>query len=97
MGKPGLGLFTGRRKSSSNVLDEPPTAPSPDGYASAGNDSGAFRLMSRAEVEKAAERRKTMEREKPTSIFPRLSAFGGAGSKARVQSVDEESPGSSKR
>jgi hypothetical protein len=50
MGKPGLGLFTGRRKSSSNVLDEPPTAPSPDGYASAGNDSGAFRLMSRAEA-----------------------------------------------
>lgn len=95
MGKPGLGLFNGRRKSSSNVLDELPTAPSSDGYA----DSGAFRLMSRTEVEKAAERRKTMEREKSTSKFSRFSTlpFSGAGGKARVQSLDEESPGSSKR
>jgi hypothetical protein len=97
MVKPGLGLFTGRRKSSSNVLDElsTNTAPSPDGYTSANADPGAFRLMSRNEVEKANERRKTVE--KSTSKFPRFSGFGGANNKGRVQSFEEESPGSSKR
>lgn len=99
MVKPGLGLFTGRRKSSSNVLEElnPNTAPSPDGYTSANADSGAFRLMSRNEVDKANERRKTMEREKSTSKFPRFSGFGGANNKGRVQPFEEDSPGSSKR
>lgn len=98
MVKPGLGLFTGRRKSSSNVLEEisTNTVPSPDGYASAQPDSGAFRLMSRTEVEKAKERRQTMEKEK-SSKFPRFSGFGGAGHKGRVQSFEEDSPGSSKR
>ncbi|KAF2832251.1 hypothetical protein CC86DRAFT_340624 [Ophiobolus disseminans] len=97
MGKPGLGLFTNRRKSSSNVLDEvtADTAPSPDGYASANADSGGFRLMSRNEVEKANERRKTVE--KSTSKFPRFSGFGATGNKGRVQSFEEDSPGSSKR
>lgn len=100
MVKPGLGLFTGRRKSSSNVLEEISnnTAPSPDSYAPNNNaDSGAFRLMSRNEVEKAKERRLTMEREKSTSKFPRFSGFGGAANKGRVQSFEEDSPGSSKR
>lgn len=101
MGKPGLGLFTGRRKSSSNVLDEmtAEAAPSPDGYAAASThaaDSGGFRLLSRTEVEKANERRKTMEREK-SSKFPRFSGFGTSGNKGRVQSFEEDSPGSSKR
>jgi hypothetical protein len=95
MGKPGLGLFAGRRKSSSNVLEEmTDNAPSPDGSANA--DSGGFRLLSRTEVEKANERRKTMEREKSTSKFARFSGFGTNG-KGRVQSVEEDSPGSSKR
>jgi hypothetical protein len=102
MVKPGLGLFTGRRKSSSNVLEEmTDKAPSPEGYASAAAnaDSGGFRLMSRTEVSNAQERRKTMEREKSTtSKFARFSSFGIAGNKAaRVQSFDEDSPGSSKR
>ncbi|KAH8726356.1 hypothetical protein GQ44DRAFT_771532 [Phaeosphaeriaceae sp. PMI808] len=119
MVKPGLGLFTGRRKSSSNILEEslaPSTgaaaattaaaaiatgdsAPSPDGYAPghAHTDSGGFRLMSRTEVEKANERRKTMEKEKSTSKFARFSNFGTAGHKGRVQSFEEDSPGSSKR
>jgi hypothetical protein len=98
MGKPGLGLFTGRRKSSSNVLEEvTDTAPSPEGYASANADSGGFRLMSRTEVSKAQERRKTMEREKSTSKFARFSGFGTAGNKGRVHSFEEDSPGSSKR
>ncbi|KAH7401981.1 hypothetical protein DE146DRAFT_609839 [Phaeosphaeria sp. MPI-PUGE-AT-0046c] len=96
MGKPGLGLFTGRRKSTSNVLDElaADTTPSPDGTGPV--DSGAFRLMSRTEVEKANERRKTTEREKSTSKFARFSTFGTHG-KGRVNSFDDESPGSSKR
>ncbi|KAH5119564.1 hypothetical protein HBI49_025440 [Parastagonospora nodorum] len=95
MVKPGLGLFTGRRKSSSNVLEEMAhveTVPSPD---AAHADSGGFRLMSRTEVEKANERRKTLEREKSSSKF-RFSTFGANG-KGRVQSFEEESPGSSKR
>lgn len=101
MGKPGLGLFTGRRKSQSNVLDDmstggapasPDVAPAPPPAA----DSGGFRLMSRQEVEKQTERRKTMEKEKK-SAFPRFSGFGGAGSKARNHSFEDESPGSSKR
>lgn len=101
MGKPGLGLFTGRRKSQSNVLEDMAAsgAPaSPDVAAappSSSADSGGFRLMSRSEVEKQTERRKTMEKEKK-SAFPRFSGFGGAG-KARNQSFEDESPGSSKR
>ncbi|KAL5121908.1 hypothetical protein ACEQ8H_000124 [Pleosporales sp. CAS-2024a] len=95
MGKPGLGLFTGRRKSSSNVLEDmaqPDTAPSPGGSHP---DPAGFRLMSRGEVEKAKERRKTLEREKQASKF-RLSALVANG-KPRVQSPEEDSPGSSKR
>jgi hypothetical protein len=101
MVKPGLGLFTGRRKSSSNVLEEMAAdkPPSPEGYASAAPsaDAGGFRLMSRTEVSNAQERRKTMEREKSTSKFARFSTFGIAGNKGRVQSFEEDSPGSSKR
>jgi hypothetical protein len=50
--KTGLGLFTGRRKSSSNALEEltAEAAPSPDGHASANADSGGFRVMSKNEV-----------------------------------------------
>lgn len=96
MVKPGLGLFTGRRKSTSNVLEDVvDSTPSPDGSNAANADSGGFRLMSRTEVEKATERRKTMEREKSSSKF-RFSGFGGNG-KGRVQSFEEDSPGSSKR
>lgn len=102
MGKPGLGIFTGRRKSQSNVLDEIPAggAPaSPDVAAPAppAGDSGGFRLMSRPEVDKLAERRRTMEKEKSSSKFPRFSGFGSTSSKVRNQSFDDESPGSSKR
>ncbi|KAJ4344006.1 hypothetical protein N0V95_006426, partial [Ascochyta clinopodiicola] len=111
MGKPGLGLFTGRRKSQSNVLDDVATngaggapaspdvaapAPAPGPPAPPATDSGGFRLMSRPEVDKLAERRKTMEKEK-SSKFPRFSGFGSASSKARNQSFEDESPGSSKR
>ncbi|KAJ4380056.1 hypothetical protein N0V86_004363 [Didymella sp. IMI 355093] len=103
MGKPGLGLFTGRRKSQSNVLDDMAAnaAPaSPDAAAAApvppAGESGGFRLMSRQEVTATAERRKTMEKEKKSS-FPRFTGFGSGSNKARNQSFEDESPGSSKR
>lgn len=105
MGKPGLGLFTGRRKSQSNVLDDVAAAgsgapASPDAAAAPAAlpaaDSGGFRLMSRPEVDKLQERRKTMEKEK-SSKFPRFSGFGSASNKARNHSFEDDSPGSSKR
>jgi hypothetical protein len=104
MGKPGLGLFTGRRKSQSNVLDDvadrapasPHAAAPAAAAASAAGDSGGFRLMSRPEVAIANERRKTMEKEK-TSKFPRFSGFGSVANKARNHSFEDDSPGSSKR
>lgn len=102
MGKPGLGLFTARRKSQSNALDDlaGTGAPaSPDAAAAPAppaGESGGFRLMSRQEVTATAERRKTMEKEKK-SAFPRFSGFGSGASKARNQSFEDESPGSSKR
>ena len=103
MVKPGLGLFTARRKSQSNGLDDVAAAAaaaaptSPDVPAPpADTDSGGFRLISRNEVDKANERRKTMEKEK-SSKFPRFSGFGSTGNKGRHHSFDDESPGSSKR
>ncbi|KAH6612708.1 hypothetical protein C7974DRAFT_406185 [Boeremia exigua] len=52
--------------------------------------------MSRSEVEKQTERRKTMEKEKK-SAFPRFSGFGSASTRARNHSYEDESPASSKR
>lgn len=96
MGKPGLGLFTARRKSQGNVFDEVDgAATSPDTTAPPTNgDSGGFRLLSRTEVEKANERRKTLEK---SSKFPRFSGFGSTANKGRNHSFEEDSPGSSKR
>jgi hypothetical protein len=100
MVKPGLGLFTARRKSQANVFEEVDFATSPDTTAApvpppapAPADAGGFRLLSRTEVEKAKEQRKTQEKER-SSKFPR---FSGLGSKNRNQSFDDDSPGSSKR
>ncbi|KAI4951257.1 hypothetical protein J4E91_003966 [Alternaria rosae] len=95
MGKPGLGIFTARRKSQGNVFDEVDIATSPV-TTTAPADSGAFRVLSKTEVEKAKEQRKTQEKER-SSKFPRFSGFSHPGSKNRNQSVDDESPGSSKR
>ncbi|KAF2134062.1 hypothetical protein P153DRAFT_306895 [Dothidotthia symphoricarpi CBS 119687] len=99
MGKPGLGLFMGRRKSQSNALDleEPTTSPIAPPAVPVNDESGGFRLLSRTEVSKANERRKTQEKEKAPSKFPRFSGFGGGGAKGRNQSFEDESPGSSKR
>jgi hypothetical protein len=95
MGKPGLGLFTARRKSQGNVFDEVDISTSPD-TTTANADSGGFRVLSKTEVEKAKEQRTTQEKSR-SSKFPRFSGFVNAGNKNRNQSVDDESPGSSKR
>ncbi|KAF1845816.1 uncharacterized protein K460DRAFT_285287 [Cucurbitaria berberidis CBS 394.84] len=99
MGKPGLGIFTARRKSQGNAFDQVDVtaSPSPDTAASAHADPGGFRLLSRTEVDKANERRKTQEKESKSSKFPRFSSFGAAAHKGRNHSFDDESPGSSKR
>jgi hypothetical protein len=94
MGKPGLGLFTARRKSQGNVFDEIDISASPE-PAAAHADSGGFRVLSKTEVEKAKEQRKTQENR--SSKFPGFSGFRNAGNKNRNQSFDDESPGSSKR
>jgi hypothetical protein len=95
MGKPGLSLFTARRKSQGNVFDDVPIATSPETSAAAQkDDSGGFRLLTRTEVETANQRRKTLE--KP-SKFPRFSGFGSTANKGRNQSFEDESPASSKR
>ncbi|RYN40814.1 hypothetical protein AA0112_g2723 [Alternaria arborescens] len=96
MGKPGLGIFTARRKSQGNAFEEVDIATSPETITAPAADSGGFRVLSKTEVEKAKEQRKTQEKDR-SSKFPRFSGFGGAGSKNRNQSVDDESPGSSKR
>lgn len=87
----------GRRKSQSNALDMEDVAISPVAPAPANDDSGGFRLLSRTEVDKANERRRTLEKEKPSSKFPRFSGFGSGGTKGRNHSFEDESPGSSKR
>lgn len=95
MVKPGLGLFTGRRKSQGNAFEDVEIGGnSPEATAPPPAADGGFRLLSRTEVEKANERKK-VEKEK-SSKFPRFSSFG-TGSKGRHQSFDDESPGSSKR
>ncbi|CAA9962187.1 hypothetical protein PTMSG1_05564 [Pyrenophora teres f. maculata] len=81
MGKPGLGLFTVRRKSQGNVMDDVPDVSTSPDTTTAPTDAGGFRLLSRTEVEKAKEQRKTQE--KSSSKFPRFTGFGHPGSKNR--------------
>ncbi|KAF1832904.1 hypothetical protein BDW02DRAFT_501978 [Decorospora gaudefroyi] len=95
MGKPGLGLFTARRKSQGTVFDEVDISTSPD-TTSVPADSGGFRLLSRTEVEKAKQERKTQEKER-SSKFPRFTGFTNGGNKNRNQSFDDDSLVSSKR
>lgn len=98
MVKSGLNLFTARRRSQGNAIDqvEGDVTTSPDRLMSASAESGGFRLLSRTEVDKANERRKTQEKDK-SSKFPRFSSFGGAANKGRNQSFEDDSPASSKR
>lgn len=97
MGKPGLGIFTARRKSQGNVFDDIDISASPDNTTAnpnSNNESGGFRLLSRTEVDRAKEK-KTHEKEK--SKFPRFTGFSGPGSKHRNHSFDDDSAASSKR
>ncbi|KAF2259820.1 hypothetical protein CC78DRAFT_620707 [Lojkania enalia] len=99
MGKPGLGMFTARRKSSGNVLDDTlgPNS-SPPAPAS---DSGGFKVLDRSEIEKRRAEREQQEAARKAhakgSKFGRFSGFGSSGNKARNQSFDDDSLSSSKR
>lgn len=93
MGKQGGfgGIFTAaRRKSQSNALDEAdPNL--------AGLEAPGFRVLNRAEIERAKQEQAAKKSTEKTSKFGRFSTFGAAGSKGRSMSHDEESPSSSKR
>jgi hypothetical protein len=96
MVKSGLGLFAGRRKSQSNVLEEADAfTASPDVKPAA--DSGGFRVMSSTEADARKREEKRRASEKAASKFRPFSGFGNAGNKGRHQSFDDESPASSKR
>jgi hypothetical protein len=96
MGKPGFGIFQARRKSSGNAIeDADPTLylnPSPST-----EQSGGFRVLNRADIEKAKQEQASKKAQEKTSKFGRFSNFGASGNKARTQSIDEDSPSSSKR
>jgi hypothetical protein len=100
MGKPGFGIFQARRKSSGNAIEDadpsaylPASSPSTD-------QSGGFRVLSRTDIEKAKQEKQEQALKKAhdrSSKFGRFSGFGASGNKARTQSIDEDSPSSSKR
>lgn len=103
MGKPGFGIFQARRKSSGNAIEEvdpgaylPASSPSTQTEPS----NGGFRVLNRAEIEKAKLEKQEQALKKGhdrSSKFGRFSGFGASGNKARTQSIDEDSPSSSKR
>jgi hypothetical protein len=101
MGKPGgLGIFTGRRKSAGNTMEGGELQPTPEAapVVNSGGGGGGFRVMTQTDVQRIkqeAEKKKATE--KASSKFPRFSGFGGAKDKSRNQSVDDDSPSSSKR
>jgi hypothetical protein len=101
MGKPGgLGIFTARRKSAGNAVESVETQAAPEAAPAthSGGSGGGFRVMTQTDVQRIkheAEKKKAME--KSSSKFPRFSGFGGAKDKTRNQSVDDDSPSSSKR
>lgn len=102
MGKPGFGIFQGRRKSSGNVLEDA----DPSAYLSASpvttspsTEQGGFRVLNRSEIEKAKQEKQEQVTKKAHEKGSKLGrfSFGTSGNKAKPQSVDEDSPSSSKR
>ncbi|KAJ4301302.1 hypothetical protein N0V90_003393 [Kalmusia sp. IMI 367209] len=100
MVKTGLLGFGGRRKSQGNIMDEAKPHPTHDAATAGGespsSSSGGFRLMSTTEAEKRKMEEKRRAQEKAASKFRPFSSFS-AGNKQRNRSIDEDSPGSSKR
>ncbi|CAI6341469.1 unnamed protein product [Periconia digitata] len=100
MVKSGLGLFAGRRKSQSNVLEDvvepapPVSKPSPPADSGSG---GGFRVMTATEADARKKEEKRRASEKAASKFRPFSGFGNNGNKGRNSSFDDISPGSSKR
>lgn len=98
MGKPAFGLFQGRRKSSSNALEnaDPNVYLNPAPAPETPSSGGGFRVLERTEIERV-KREQAAKKPAKTSAFGRFGHFGAAGSKGRTQSVDDDSPSSSKR
>jgi hypothetical protein len=97
MGKPGLGIFQGRRKSSSNVMDDVVDAAPAPAAASPTTEQNSFRVLNRNDIDKVRQEQTTKKgHNKEKTSFASRFAFG-TGNKARNQSVDEDSPSSSKR
>lgn len=97
-----VNLFKGRRKSSGNAIEdlerenEKLTTP-PEPVAPV-TDSGGFKVLSQSDVaakKEMAMRKAQAEKEKPR--FGRFSGFGSSNNKGRQQSMDDDSPSSSKR
>jgi hypothetical protein len=97
MGKPGFGIFQARRKSSGNAMEDADSS----AYLSASSPStespGGFRVLSRTDIEKAKQEQALKKAHERSSKFGRFGGFGASGNKARTQSIDEDSPSSSKR
>ncbi|KAF2876108.1 hypothetical protein BDV95DRAFT_483810 [Massariosphaeria phaeospora] len=86
-----MGLFTTRRKSAGNAIEEVEGTPAPE--APVADSSGGFRVLNQVEVQRAKHERELKKHEKSSSAF----RFSGLTKKARNHSFDDESPSSSKR
>jgi hypothetical protein len=95
MPKGTFGIFQGRRKSAGNAIDEVDARPSPN--ASPNTESTAFRVLNRDEILERQKQEALRKAQEKPSKFGRLSTFGTSGSKGRTQSIDDDSPSSSKR
>lgn len=88
-------LFKNRRKSSGNVIEDAEALAHTNGTSPIGQSS-EFRVLDRAEIERKKLEAAAKQQEKSSKGF-RFSAFGSSGKKGRSQSIDEDSPPSSKR
>lgn len=98
MGKPGFGIFQGRRKSSGNPIDDADVTAFAN--VSPATEQSTFRVLDRSDIERAKQEKQAQALKKAqekSSKFGRFSGFGASGNKGRTQSVDEDSPSSSKR
>jgi hypothetical protein len=100
MPKAGLNFFNARRKSSGNIMEDlGNTSPTHGATPSSDHNGGGFRVLDRAEIERARQEKQEQAmrkaQEKSSSKFGRFSGFGSSGNKGRTRSIDEDSPSSS--